>query len=268
MVNEAIMKKTSKTLVGSYAIPLVADDFRISLHLYKTEDSYEIVHKYYDDLVKDMAVSEPAIEMLDSICVENDDEVLIFINLDLCPEEERLNLLVYCLFKAATIISDRMESEEFGARVIGAAFEKFAPLFDSQLTHKPAPSLRGMSLCSYGIPLLSEDHRITLNIYDDENIDDVRQTLDEVYRDRILSGKFNPQNTYGFAAQPHKAEDAIFINAQNAPGFLMHEKVLVHEIFHTVTSIIKTFDDSLELGARLSLCIFREFSHVLGQELS
>lgn len=252
-------KEIEDLLLASYPVPFVSDDYRINVYLY-SGDSYKAIlfhDKYYPAIPRENLVSQPYL-LEEKWCIICADEFAICINGDVCKPERRLGALAECLFIAATTVGDRVESEEFGAHVLGDAFKTIAPLLDSGLATADASSLRGMETSVYRLPLLFEDFRITLNLYDEPN-DEVVEKLRDAYRDKMLTGTLDLLNVHGFVVEPSKIELAVFIKCDAADDMLMQQVILVHELFHAVTKVISYFNDSTELGARIYRVLFNQF---------
>lgn len=259
------MTELSKMLIASYPVPLVMDGYTIKLYLYNKENYKEILFskEYYEHIPKNMLADNPAVTEIDKFCLDLDNEFVICINEDLCSPDERVNALAACLFAPTKVIAEDIESEEFGARLIGDMFKTMAPLLQPELLSMEASTKRGMCIAEYPFPLKSEGYRITFNMYERAKNDDLLDKLRDRYRERILSGRFSPFINYGFTAEPNEKELGIFVNCDNADSLLMQEVVLAHELFHAAIQFIKTFDNSTELGARLYATLFAQFSDAM-----
>lgn len=259
-------KNLGEMLLASYPVPYVGDDYHVSLYLYNEANHEELIfsEKYYDEIPKKMVASRACLRQ-DRWCLSMDEEFVICINEDVCSVEERVGVLAECLFRLATIVSERAESEEFASRVLGDAFRTMAPLLDPALAAAGPSPLRGVDVSVYPFPLVSDDCRVTLSMYDESDKDGVEMKLCEVYGDKMITGDLDLQCVHGFVARPSADEIAVFIQCEDADSLLMQQQILAHELFHAVTRLIADFDDSAVLGARIYQSIFVQFAGVIAQ---
>lgn len=259
------MSDISKLLIGIYEIPLVSDDYRFSLYRYGKDDINDIRHSKYLDLLPGHIQSDTSpLEDLPSYCIGLEDEYVILINSEDASPFGMVCSLMRSLYHAVTEVSELLDSEEFGARVMGEAFEKFAPLLDPSLLSAEKSSVRGMSVSEIALPLYGDGYKVTLNMYDNiKGFSELIKKIRDVYVEKILSGEFNPSHVHGFTAEPSCDELGIFLNNESKESLLKQEKVLAHELFHAVRKIIKAFDDSTELGGRIYLLLFKKFAEAI-----
>lgn len=260
------MTETTKTttiqdmLLATYPVPFMADDFRINLYLYNESNYKELIchDKYFSEIPKDLLAGK-ALEM-DKWCMTFSDEFMVSINEDVCKPEERVAALAECLFHAAAAIHETLQSEEFAARVLGDAFKTMAPLLAPSLATADSSPLRGMDVSVYPFPLKCENYRVTLNMYDESNKTDAMMKLRDKYRDRMITGDLDLGCLHGFVAEPVVDELAVFVQNDTAKDLLMQQTILSHELFHTATNLIRSFDGSEELGARIYRTLFVQFA--------
>ncbi|MCQ2159845.1 MAG: hypothetical protein MJY97_02000 [Bacteroidales bacterium] len=260
-------EEINELLVSSYEVPFM-DGYCINIYLYGSSDVKDILQsRYYDAMPEDYIDEQPSIADLPAFCLDMDDERAVFINADIVPEEERVNCFLENLYFAGNSIADELESEEFGARVIGDCFMEIAPLLSSGLGHSTKKStMTGMAIDEYPIPLIGEDYRVTLNMYDNDTLMDVVVTLGDTYKELMMKGRFQPANNRGFVAEPSDDELAVFVNNSNADGLLMQETILVHELFHAARKLSGCLGGGEKLGARIYLTLFDQFVETLSND--
>lgn len=253
-------KEIQNLLLTSYPVPFIGDDYRINVYQYGEDDVKDVLYsKYCEDMPREYLAGQPSIADIPALCLDKENELAVFINTDLVDEEDRMFFLLENLFFVGISIADDLESEEFGARVVGDCFLKIAPLFSQDTSSAEKSSLNGMSVYEYAIPLIHENYRVTLNMYDDDTTMDVVMALRETYRAKMLVGGFHPANNRGFVAEPSADELAVFVNNSVADSLLMQETILAHELFHAARRIATSLEGGEKLGAKIYITLFEKF---------
>lgn len=258
--NHAYLEKLQALKLAEYSIPLVSDDYRITLYRFTKQDAGTIVSAYLHYIPRSQLCGPDSVKEQAASTFDIDNEYAIFINSDVCPQSEQVNTLMNCLFYWATSIAEKMESEEFGARIITAAFKEFIGHLEEEVTlSKPDPT-KGMVVAQYPLPLIADNYCLTMNVFNEQTMDNVIEKLRPVYRDVLITDRFCPSNENGFSLKPSDDEFAVFINCEYADAE-KQRLVLVHELFHAATELSKVFKSTV-VGGNLYRAAYKEFSKV------
>lgn len=247
-------------LIMSYQVAFVKDNYRINVYLYDSCSYHKLLHKYYDNIPRCYLAMDPSLTDIDHLQLESGDEFVIMINGDRLSESERVAVLVEDLYIVADDIADMMDSEEFAARVLDDVFNKTAPLLCPDLNSTGKSSKIGLAADEFAVPLINENYRVTLNVFDSYIITEVLNKLREKYWQRIAKGEFDPSSFYGFMVDPDDDELAVFINSSRADTLLLQETILVHELFHASKRLAERFEgESSSLGSKICRTLFKQF---------